>query len=96
MSRIVIVILIALGLAGVSIALGFIYMDFVKREGAWVEATQFGSTMSESERQAILDAWRDPGRGWAAFTAGTVGVALFGAGCVMTLFELPFFNRNPK
>ena len=88
------VLFIALGLAGISIALGFIYMDYVKREGAWVEMTYTGDDKTPAERDAILDAWRDPGRGWGAFGAGTLGVALLGAGVAIGVFELPVFSRK--
>ncbi len=96
MKRAAAVILIALGLAGVSVALGFIYMDYVRREGAWVEATAFHHDLSREQRAEILRTWEDPGRGWWAFTTGTIGVACFGAGATLALFELPFFRNRPE
>ncbi|MFI4893930.1 MAG: hypothetical protein ACIAQ0_10915 [Phycisphaerales bacterium JB058] len=96
LARTISVVCIAIGLAGVSIALGFIYMDFVKREGAWVEMMYRNIELNSAERDQLLDAWRDPGRGWGAFAAGTLGVSMLGAGFAIGAFELPVFRRNTQ
>ncbi len=95
LTRALAVCLIAFGLAGVSVALGFIYLDFVRREGAWVDLHTLPRSAADEERQRILEAWRDPGRGWPALIAGTAGVAMLGAGLTIAIFELPPFRPRP-
>ncbi len=91
-ARLTAVILVALGLAGVSIALGCLYADFTRREGAWVELRTQSGQMSDEERQAVLQAWKGPDNFIPALLAGTLGVAALGAGALFALFEMPFMR----
>jgi hypothetical protein len=91
-ARITAVILVACGLAGVSIALGFLYADFTRREGAWVELRTHSGQMSDQERLAVLQAWKGPDNFAPALVAGTLGVAALGAGTLLALFEMPFMR----
>ena len=92
-TRIVATLCVALGLAGISVALGFIYIDFIEREGAWMELTARHGDLDESEEQELLAAWEDPGHAWPALGAGTLGVALLGSGVMLAAFQLPVFNK---
>lgn len=94
MKRFGIAACIALGLAGISVALGMLYLDFVRREGAWVEATMRGPTMNASQQDALLLAWTETPGFVTALTSGTIGVVLLGLGGVMMIFELRWFAKT--
>lgn len=94
MKRIVIACIIAAGFAGVSIALGMLYLDFTRREGAWVEATVRGDQLSDAEMDELMSAWEEHQTFVPSLIGGTVGVALLGLGATLAIFELPLFNRT--
>ena len=97
MKRVLAILCIAVGLTCVGIALGFIYKYYVRREGAWVEIQSYDRHgLDESTRQQILEAWDDPGNFMTALTAGAAGVGLFGAGCLLTLFESRWFKDSAQ
>lgn len=87
--------MIALGLAAVGIALAFLYLDFVAREGAWVEIHSYHpSELTPHKRDEILEAWRGPDRTFQALIAGCAGVAAFSGGVMISLFESRWFIRH--
>lgn len=96
MKRIVIAMLVAIGLAGVGLALGLLYLDFTAREGAWVEAHLRGRELSREEQDQLLGAWETSRNFLPALVAGSVGVALCGAGLVLAAFELPIFAGSDR
>lgn len=82
--RIVAVLLFAGGLGLVGIALGLIYMDFKEREGAWVQAQHIASPE--------MDAWKVDEHDRLALYIGSAGAAAVGAGLLLALFELRWFQ----
>lgn len=92
MSRSVAVVLVALGLAGVGVALGLIYIDFREREGRWLELTTRAKAHGDDPSQQDLAPWFDHTHAYAALGAGTAGVACLGAGFMMALFQLRVFR----
>lgn len=94
MQKLLIVLAIGLGLVGVSVALGYLYVDFTHREGAWAEL-HFTPDATPAERQQILDAWRDIEHFETALVSGTAGVALIGMGLIGAIFQLRAFRRAP-
>lgn len=92
--RLTIALCVALGLGGVSIALGMIYLDYVKREGAWVEAGMRGHDLTTDEQDTLLKVWTDKNSFVPALIGGTLGVVLLGLGGTLALFELRVFNRG--
>lgn len=93
-TRIIAITCLALGLGCVSLALGFIYDDFTKREGAWVDLTTRRSEPSEEEREKLLDAWREKENWQVSLMSGTLGVMLLGAGLGIIVFELPWLRAH--
>ena len=93
-NRIIAITCLALGLGCVSLALGFIYDDFTKREGAWVDLTTRRSEPSEEEREKLLDAWREKENWQVSLMSGTLGVMLLGAGLGIIVFELPWLRAH--
>ncbi|HCT46684.1 MAG: hypothetical protein CMJ35_11135 [Phycisphaerae bacterium] len=91
-TRIIAITCLALGLGCVSLALGFIYDDFTKREGAWVDLTTRRTEPSEEEREKLLDAWREKENWQVSLMSGTLGVMLLGAGLGIIVFELPWLR----
>lgn len=94
MKRIVIACIIAAGFAGVSVALGMLYLDFTRREGAWVEANMRGGTLTQAEMDELMSAWEVHETFVPSLIGGTAGVALLGLGATLAVFELPWFNRT--
>ncbi|MFG0245169.1 MAG: hypothetical protein ACF8MF_03850 [Phycisphaerales bacterium JB052] len=94
LTRIIAIICLALGLGCVSLALGFIYDDFTKREGAWVDLTTRRTEPSEEEREQLLDVWREKENWQVALMSGTLGVMLLGAGLGIIVFELPWLRQT--
>lgn len=82
--RIVAVLLFAGGLGLVGIALGLIYMDVKEREGAWVQAQHMASPN--------VDAWNVDEHDRQALYIGSAGAAAVGAGFLLALFELRWFQ----
>ena len=91
-TRLLAIICLALGLGGVSVALGFIYDDYTKREGAWVDLTTRSDEPDSQERQELLDTWREKENWQVSLLSGTAGVMLIGAGIGIIFFELPWFR----
>lgn len=95
-TRLLAVLMISIGLAGVGVALAFLYKDFVAREGSWVEIHSYHpSDLTPQKRDEILRAWRGPDRTFQALIAGCGGVALFAGGAMISLFESRWFSRKP-
>jgi hypothetical protein len=86
---------VALGLAGVSIALGMLYSASTDMARAELEARVAGYEMSEREAAPLLAAFDHPKRFLTALIAGTGGVACLGFGGVLGLFAL-FPARTPN
>lgn len=82
--RIIAVLLFAGGLGLVGVALGLIYMDFKEREGAWVQA-EHGQTPDAA-------AWQVDEHDRQALYLGSAGAAAVGAGLLLALFELRWFQ----
>lgn len=82
--RIIAVLLFAGGLGLVGIALGLIYMDFKQREGAWVQAHHGG--------EPEMEAWKVDEHDRQALYFGSAGAAAFGAGLLLAVFELRWFQ----
>lgn len=86
--------LCAIGLAGVSIALGLLYRDQSLQERALAELSiAYQRPLDASDNDDILAAW-DPGLWLGALVSGTAGVALLGAGGVVFLYDLPRLVRR--
>ncbi len=92
-TRHIIVLLGGIGLCFIGVALGLIYMDFRAREGAWVELSH-RPHISDSERDALMAAWDAGSEQWGALVAGSLGAALCGAGGIMLILELRWFQRK--
>lgn len=92
-TRIIIVLCTVVGLGLIGTALGLIYMDFRAREGAWMELTH-DPLLSKSERDLLMDAWEEDSETWVALVTGSLGAATFGAGAVLLLMELRWFQRR--
>jgi hypothetical protein len=92
--RVTAVFLVALGMAGVAIALGFLYKDSVRREGAWADLQSRIGRVSEEERRAVLKAWEGPDHFMPALVSGTAGATALGAGLLIAVFELPMMGRR--
>ncbi len=86
--RIIAVLLFAGGLGLVGIALGLIYMDFKQREGAWVQA-RYG-------QETELEAWQVDDHDRQALYFGSAGAAAVGAGLLLAVFELPWFQAGRR
>ncbi|MBC7772277.1 MAG: hypothetical protein H7210_07275 [Pyrinomonadaceae bacterium] len=86
--RLLIAMVIALGFASVSVALGLLYLDFTAQQGARVELTVRADELTPKEQETLLLAWRVDRNFYKALVAGTLGVALIGGGLVLVLFEL--------
>ncbi|MEM1424240.1 MAG: hypothetical protein AAGH64_09575 [Planctomycetota bacterium] len=95
MRALLIVVAVGLGMAGVSVALGYLYVDFTHREGAWAEL-RFTPDLSDDERQEILEAWREIEHFETALVAGTGGVAFLGMGIAGAVLQLPFMRGRAR
>lgn len=86
---------IALGLMGVSLALGCLYRDVVAMDKAIAEIKQ-GPAKGESSQvpEAVFAKWQDPADFTRALISGTLGVALLGAGVSIQVFQSRPFNRR--
>ena len=93
MTRQMIVLLVGLGLFFIGVALGLIYMDFRSREGAWVELAH-DNTLTDAERDLLMANWEEDSQTWAALVTGSLGAALTGAGGVLLIMELRWFQRR--
>jgi hypothetical protein len=93
MKRVLIACIIAAGFAGVSVALGMLYLDYTRREGAWVESTMRRNELTQVEMDELMSAWEVHDTFVPSLLCGTAGVALLGLGLTLALFELRVFNR---
>jgi len=93
-SRMLAIVFIAIGMGLLSLALGYIYVDFTNREGAWVDLTTRREEPTQAEREQILEAWRTRGNWQISLVTGTFAVTLLGAGAGLVIFELPWFQTK--
>ena len=94
--RVFIAVCVALGLAGVSIALGTLYRSGLEIERAELEARLNGYELDESEQSLVLATFDRPGSFWTALVSGTLGASLLGLGGVLGLFVLADAVRGPR
>lgn len=87
-NRFLVAVLIGLGLMGLSIALGTLYLGEVEMSRAALEAELRGETLEESGQEALLATFDNPARFWTALVSGTVGVGMLGVGGVLALYQL--------
>lgn len=79
---------VAVGLALVSVALGLVYLDTRMQDEARARlAVELKTSYESVDESDLWDAWTIHRWLWA-LGCGTTGVALFGAGCVVTIYDL--------
>lgn len=93
-SRMLAIVFFAIGMGLLSLALGYIYVDFTNREGAWVDLTTRRQEPTPSEREQILEAWRTRDNWQISLVTGTLAVTMLGAGAGLVVFELPWFQTK--
>jgi hypothetical protein len=93
-SRMLAIVFLSLGMGMLSLALGYIYVDFTNREGAWVDLTTRREEPTQAEREQILDAWRTRDNWQISLVSGTLAVTMLGAGVGIVIFELPWFQTK--
>ena len=93
--RMLVAACVALGLVGVSIALGTLYRSGLEIERAKLEAKLKGYELDESEQSLVLATFDQPGAFWTALVSGTAGVGLIGLGGALGTFELVSLLRRP-
>ncbi|MEM7755456.1 MAG: hypothetical protein AAF297_07445 [Planctomycetota bacterium] len=86
---------IAIGLVGVSIALGTLYQTELRIERAKLEAQLAGYELDDSEQSVLLATFDQRGPFLTALISGTAGVGLLGLGGVLGLFELASLFGRP-
>ncbi len=108
MRRVIAVLCLGIGLALVGVALGLLYIDYRRERALSIalmagvaEAAQDPAATSrqppisgteDAKKIQAIQQWSDPTPIWIALVAGSLGAALCGSGCLIALFETPFFR----
>lgn len=90
MKRLIAVVMFGGGLLLVGVALGLLYMDVREHEAIRLSIE---AQSKPGDTQAI-ETWKASQRVWSALWAGSIGAGLAGAGVLLGLFELPWFDRR--